>query len=268
MRRFETVHKSDHHQLRAVLTNQEPLQPVVDKVLADLNAQCDLPPMQYSIDWKNMSSDTLAYTYTYYWPTTAAWIPANEFEVYFNPRVLWWNGSCIQQPRHHFDLYTAVMHEVLHGVGFLSTIDANKRSFPTNYDVLLKDAGGSKLVSSHGTFHGQFGQSVYIRNIKIFNPSAFLPGSSLSHVDSSSKLMSWAQTNCQQYLDYSTKLILNEIGIDCNVSSTRTGRTDSSSAFIGVGAAIFVVIAIIAGVMACKGNKGRKKRPLKEPLLT
>lgn len=268
MRRFVSVHKTTFHGLGAVLQNTENLEPVVHEFLSELRSSCAaVPEYEFSIQWANMSSDTLAYTYTYYVPTANYWTPANVFEVYFNPRVPWSNGTCSEAASQHYDLKTAVMHEVLHGLGFLSTVASDKTSFPTNYDILLRDAHGSRIVNENGVFEGNFGQSVYINNVRMFNPGTFNEGSSLSHVHASSRLMSYAQTECQQYLDYNSKVILNELGYQCGQEvQTRVGKSDSSPMVIGI--VLGVVVLILVVVVATTCGKGRKKRDLQTPLLT
>lgn len=268
MRRFETIHKSPYNGLRATMTNKENLQPAIDQFLNELKSTCDnLPDMEFSVEWSNMSTSTLAYTYTYFVPSLGHWKPANRFEVYFNPNAPWSNGTCGEMHPHHFDLKTAVMHEVLHGMGFLSTISANKLSYPTNYDLLLKNSGGSSLVSKNGQFNGHFGQPVYIENIRMYNPNTFESGSSFSHVHQTSRLMSWAQSACQQHLDYNTKVIMNQLGYGClaNGSLSRVTSGDSSGMIIGIAIGIVVLVGALVAAMTCKSKPTKE---INKPLLS
>lgn len=267
MRRFLSVHKSQVRGLGAVLHNNEDLEPEVNAFLEEIRSTCaSVPQFDFSIRWENMSSDILAYTYTYYTPSASYWVPANVFEIYFNPKVPWSNGTCAEAPWRHYDLKTTVMHEVLHGLGFLSTVGSDKTSFPTNYDLMLKDAHGSTLVNNAGIFDGSFGQSVYIDNVRIYNPSVFNSGSSLSHVHASSRLMSYAQTECQQHLDFDTRVILNRLGYQCDQGAKRLqGSTNSTGMIVAVIGGVAAVIAIVVAAIACRGNK--KESELKTPLL-
>lgn len=282
MRRFETIHKTPYTDLlrsgrfrsnsEGRMANVEDLQPAVSGFLSELRNACtSVPELDFTIDWETMSSNTLAYTYTYFTPSSGGvYVPANRFEVYFNPNVPWWNGTCNEIPSGHFDLKTAVMHEVLHGVGFLSTIGSDKVAFPTNYDILLKSASGLSLVSSSGTYKGEMGQPIYIRDLRVYNPQYFEPGSSFSHVNQPSRLMSWSQSACQQHLDFDSKLILNELGYDClpgvRVTTGNNGGGDGSGMLIGIAIGVVALIGIVIGAISCTKNTKRKKE-IEKPLL-
>ena len=121
-----------------------------------------VPQFDFSIRWGNMSSDippilTLIITFPSYW------FP-NVFEIYFNQKLLvQWNSEA---PWRHYDLKTTSCMKFCTDSGFYRPC-SYKTSFPTNYDLMLKDAHGSTLVNSAGIFDGSFGQSVYIDNVRI-----------------------------------------------------------------------------------------------------
>lgn len=265
MRRFETIHKVPSHGLKSSIPSTIDLQPYVVASINELQSVCtNIPSMDYTIQWSNMSHDTLAYTYTWYQWDSSVWVSANRFEVHFNPHKQWWNGTCSELPPNHYDLKSAIMHEILHGIGYVSTIDSTKNAWPTNYDRMIKNSAGLTLVTTNGQYTGQFGSPVYIDSIRMYNPSTFNSGSSFSHVHRSSKLMSWYQSGCYRHFDHDTKIILNRLGYGCG-ASTKIGGGGSGMAIVGVIAGIVVVIGIVVGVLV--GSKsGRKKREL-EPLL-
>lgn len=269
MRRFETVHKIPSHGLKSSIPNTIDLKPYVAASIKELQSVCtNIPSMDYTIQWSNLSHDTLAYTYTWYQRDSSVWTPANQFEVHFNPHELWWNGTCSELPSNHYDLKSAMMHEILHGIGYLSTIDSTKSAWPTNYDRMIKNTAGQTLVTTSGQYTGQFGSPVYIDNIRMYNPSTFDSGSSFSHVHPSSKLMSWYQSGCYRHLDHDTKIILNRLGYGCQINavgSAGTGGGGSGMMIVGVVAGIVVVIGIVVGVLV-GSQSGRKNREL-EPLL-
>ena len=73
------------------------LDPMAGDFIAQLRTECtNMPAINYLAQWANMSSSTLAYTYTYFTqsgsPTTtvtgSVWLPANQFEAYFNPALV------------------------------------------------------------------------------------------------------------------------------------------------------------------------------------
>ena len=160
------------------------------------------------------------------------------------------------------------MHEILHGIGYVSTIDSTKSAWPTNYDRMIKNTAGQTQVTVSGQYTGQFGSPVYIDSVRMYNPSTFDSGSSFSHVHPSSKLMSWYQSGCYRHLDHDTKIIPNRLGYGCQidaVGSAGTGGKGSGMMIVGVIVGIVVVIGIVVGVLV-SSQSGRKKREL-EPLL-
>lgn len=271
MRRFETIHKIPSHGLKSSLPNTIDLQPYVAASIEELRSVCtNIPSMDYTVQWSNMSHDTLAYTYTWYQWDSTVWVPGNQFEIHFNPHEQWWNGTCSELPSNHYDLKSTVMHEILHGIGYVSTIDGSKNAWPTNYDRMIQNAAGQTLVTLDGQYTGEFGTSIYISNIRMYNPSTFDSGSSFGHVHPSSKLMSWYQSGCFRQLDRDTKIILNRLGYGCQVGVSDSGGGGGGGgggmAIIGVVAGIIVVIGVVVGVLVAS-QSGRKKREF-EPLLT
>lgn len=270
MRRFEIIYKTPPHKLTRSLTTTVDLEPYVNAYLQQLYSTCSgLPTVKADVSWANMTQDTLAYTYTYFRPQDSIWVPANEFEIYFNPHVQWWNGTCANKPSSHYDLQSAIMHEILHGIGYLSTIGPDKMAYPTNFDRMIQDSTGNAMVQTSGQYTGEFGQQVFVQGIQIYNPNSFESGSSFSHMHQSSRLMSWYQNSCHRDIRQDTKTILNGLGYNCGntpiTSHSGGGGGGSSMGIIGAVGGIVVIIAVVLGVVLSKSS-GRKKRNL-EPLL-
>ena len=267
MRRFDTVHRIPTRGLGATHTHEHiDLQSMATQAWNNIVAECpNIPPPQYTIQWKNMSHGQLGYASTYFQRQHDVWVPAYEFEIYLNPHVSWWSGSCTTMPSNHYDLNTVVMHEILHGIGFLSTVTKDKTAFPSNFDRLIRDVNGHALVDTGGTFHGDFGQSVYIDTVRLYNPSLFDEGSSLSHVHRSAKVMSWYQSSCHRHLDTHTKRVLNQIDAGCSLENKNTQEPLDVDAIVWLVIAAGVVVTILV-MSICLCKQGRKKREF-PPLL-
>ncbi|MVO10785.1 T9SS type A sorting domain-containing protein [Flavobacterium sp. TP390] len=135
--------------------------------------------------------------------------------------VIWNTNLGINAPTSQYDLYTVVLHEVTHALGFTSLINANGQSvfgtgynYFSRYDSLLKNNGGTqKIITNNGTcslynysFNSSLNTSILHPNtsscvtdqttcstaIKFFGPTnttpvytsnCFEPGSSLSHFE-------------------------------------------------------------------------------------
>jgi hypothetical protein len=151
--------------LRSSISNEDTdLTPFVDDTVAELRSSCaNMPPLDYSVSWtEKLSSNTLARTWTYLRWGVDSWVPSNTFKIEFNPRFRWWNGPCGTKPGSHYDLKSTMIHEVLHGIGYMSTIDSDKSAWPTNFDLLLRDNTGDRVVKD-GRYTGNMGDPQYIQ---------------------------------------------------------------------------------------------------------
>jgi hypothetical protein len=163
-----------------------------------------------------------------------------------------------------------MIHEVLHGVGYMSTIDSNKTAWPSQFDLLLHDGTGERVVKD-GHYTGNLGDRVYIDQIQMYNPRQYNSGSSFSHEDSSGFLMSHTQTRCTPHFDKNSRIILNRLGYGCSLNSTSfeaINDNTTTTLYIGSGAGFLLVLMIGVVLCLCSNSKGRKKRNLeKQPLL-
>ena len=271
MRRFKIDYIVPDHGLRSTLSNEDTdLKPFIDESVSELRNVCrNLPELDYSVSWDELSSNTLATTWTYFRWGGESWVPSNSFTVQFNPRFQWWDGPCSSKPSSHYDLKSTMIHEVLHGVGYMSTIDSDKSAWPSNFDLLLRDSKGSKVIKD-GHYTGSLGDRVYIDHIRMYNPSQYNSGSSFSHEHRDGLLMSHAQTRCTPHLDKNSIVILNRLGYDCSYNFTSTEDTDSQSndimLYVGIGISVLFLLGLV--ICLCSKKKGRKPRKLEEqPLL-
>jgi len=268
MREFRIDNTVKSHGLtHSISTTNTDLKPYVESFIVELHQLCGkIPVLDYSVEWGVLPATVLASTWTSYRSANNMWVPSNSFKIVFNPRFRWWDGTCSSKPAGHYDLKSTVMHEVLHGLGYVSTISRDKTAWPSKFDLLLRDSAGSMAVVG-GNFVGNFGDKLYIEHVRMYNPSTYNSGSSFSHEHKSALLMSHSQTKCRQQLDQNTAIILNHFGYQCSVNATRLSidATISPVVFYVIGAfAAFVLFVCI-----CKSRTGRKKRDLSlQPLLS
>jgi len=119
----------------------------------------------------------------------------------------WYNDAAPETPPNRFDLFTALLHELTHGLGLLSVTDRDGSSLLTEgnpgvytrWDQLMATPAGSPvfdattlLIGPTQNFVGNSGGIVLtgadMRNVyggggpPIFTPTEFVAGSSLSHL--------------------------------------------------------------------------------------
>lgn len=271
MREFKIDYRVEAHGLTRSISNMETdLKLYVESFISELHEKCvQVPPLDFSVEWGELSSTVLASTSTYFRQMIDVWVPSNSFKIVFNPRFQWWDGTCSSKPGSHYDLKSTIMHEVLHGLGYMSTISEDKRAWPSNFDLLLRDSAGEMVVSG-GHYLGNMGDNVYIDHVRLYNPTMYNSGSSFSHEYNGAHLMSHSQTTCHRHLDQNTLIVLNHLGYQCLLNKTpihpEEATKEGVNVFFYIGGAIVVVIVVI--VCVYKYSTGRKKRVLiKQPLL-
>jgi len=272
MRRFKIDYIVPEHGLRSSISSNEytNLNPFIEETVAELREVCvKLPSLDYSVSWGDLSSNTLATTWIYFHLKSDYWVPSNSFDIVFNKRFQWWNGPCSSKNPSHYDLKSTMIHEVLHGIGYMSTIDSNKTALPSNFDLLLHDGSGSNVVKD-GHYTGSLGDPVYIDHIRMYNPIQYNRGSSFMHEHSDGLLMSHSQTRCTQHLDKNSITILNHLGYGCssnNIITTREQHNGSDTMLLYVG---FFVVIFVGIVICICNNKSKLRKPRKleeQPLL-
>lgn len=129
------------------------------------------------------------------------------------------DGTC--QPGYRYDLRTVLRHEIAHGIGVSSSIAPGSvgyyygsECYPTMFDTLIEDENNQKVVSACSHSH-TFGEKAYVDGIRLYSPSTYNKGSSLSHTHEDG-LMWYAiyPMECHPY-DDNTIALLNAIGANC-----------------------------------------------------
>jgi len=118
-----------------------------------------------------------------------------------------WNYTSTGLSANQFDFVTVILHEILHGLGFTaggnvtgntgSLVLSSQNPLPTAYNSYLENAAGQNLIETYEDGSVQLGTQLRSNNLytkppsfivndtraKIFAPSVFSQGSSLSHLD-------------------------------------------------------------------------------------
>lgn len=125
----------------------------------------------------------------------------------FNSSMRWHYGSAESIPSGTYDFTTIVLHELGHGLGFISTMTASNmegsygdgESLKSVYDIYLENEKGENLVDT--TFYKNNSLNLYNTLVsnnlyfeksgqddrpKIYAPATYSRGSSISHLDDNS----------------------------------------------------------------------------------
>lgn len=104
-------------------------------------------------------------------------------------------------PGTDFDFVTVTIHELCHGLGFISSFTSSGTygSFPNIFDRFLVDSTGTQLITKAASANNVTGNNVFwnglrgrymynvnfgrTNNVPMFAPTPFEDGSSLSHLD-------------------------------------------------------------------------------------
>ena len=269
MKTLKTIHKIPKHGLLAShkLSNTLPisiLSTESSNVISEIRSICPNLPLSTKADirWNNeIPSNVLAWTYTNYKKEGDIWVSSNQFEIEFNPHFNWHiDDSCSNIPSTHYDLKTAMIHEILHGIGFSSTIGENKYAYPSKYDTFLKTEDGQNAIVDN-KFMGNFGDNIYIEHIQMYNPSPYSSGSSFSHVSTNGNIMSWSQDACHREIGSSTKHILSRLGYGCEKIITDNNFVESNNVLlISVISGGILALCILIFICKCCDSRKRKSR--------
>jgi len=102
---------------------------------------------------------------------------------------------------YRYDLRTVLRHEMIHGLGVGSSITKNGvwrvgynfegNCYPTKYDTLIKDYSGNNVVEGCTLKQELDDTRLYVNGVRLYNPSTFSQGSSISHHTYPDELMFW-----------------------------------------------------------------------------
>lgn len=130
-----------------------------------------------------------------------------DIEVFINSKINWHCDTITDVPKNSYDLYTVVLHELVHGLGFIGNFfmqnsELRIDGFPTIFDSFISDSSHHSLVelsniiladslkkivtSSYLYWNGAYGRTLLGENPKLYAPAQFDPGSSIYHLDTDS----------------------------------------------------------------------------------
>lgn len=254
------------------------LRRVADQVYARMRQSCAaIPPAHYTVDLNpDIGSHTLAYASANLMLVDELWVPAAatgysgiHFMIRVNPTPPnnWWIGDCASIPDYRFDLQTVLMHEFLHGLGIFSLVQhdytAGWSGYPSVFDNAMRDVTNQSVVYN-GTFHALFGDPVHIRNVSIYNPSLFQPGSSLSHYTSEGVMrhaMHWSE--CVRTLDNDVRTLLRVVGFNCSaVAESSEDPFNVESFWIEALIVVGVILLLAICSQLCRSKKINSYMPI------
>ncbi|MGC1392348.1 MAG: T9SS type A sorting domain-containing protein [Bacteroidales bacterium] len=141
-----------------------------------------------------------------------------DISLAVNSSINWYMGTDGQTPTQKYDLVTVILHEMCHGLGFFDSFSSDGTlgsygigSVPMIYDTFVENYDGnrltdtmkfrnystaleSQLIGNQLYFNGpllkKYSTSVNYLNLraKLYAPSTWDPGSSISHLDESATL--------------------------------------------------------------------------------
>jgi len=135
-----------------------------------------------------------------------------DIQLTINSSINWYLGTDAKPPVQKYDLITVVLHEICHGLGFFDSMDTNGTtgiygigSLPMIYDTFIENSDGLRLTDTlftnpSASLYSQLtGSQLYfngplLKNFtsgsraKIYAPSTFDKGSSISHLEEKKSL--------------------------------------------------------------------------------
>lgn len=200
---------------------------------------------------------------------------ATKFDMHitYNSSFNWYYGTDGNTPSTQMDLLTVVLHEIGHGLSFSGSMSSSSgqgswgsgSGFPFIWDTFLKDGSGNDIINTAvygnpstalGTaltsndvwFHGTNAMAANGgQRVKIYAPSTWSSGSSLSHLDyttfnnTADQLMVYAVSNGEAVHDPGVVAmgILKDLGwptpsaTTCTYTIAPTSQTFTSSGGTG-----------------------------------
>ena len=233
--------------------NEQQLSDAAKDVFTRLRNDCPaIPNASYTIHYDTHMTG-LAYATAWFYDTHPviqdASYPGHDFEIAINPNVQWYNGPCSSLPPNTYDLQTTLLHEMIHGVGIISSIRADKSVLPTSYDLQLRDRENQQVVDSF--FDGAFGQSLHVKHVDVFNPITFQSGSSFSHYTHDGVMSPGQHTSeCVRHIDDDVKRMLYAVGYGCAPSETSFNALPIILGVVGA-----IILAVVIAACACSKEK-------------
>ncbi len=177
-----------------------------------------------------------------------------------------WNNGLGAPGAGEFDLFSVALHEVTHAMGFSSLVDANGQSSISGgdpgvfgvFDSFLELGDGTDLFGPGGDFLGVpadlISNNVYFNGanamaanggapVQVYAPTTFASGSSISHLNDSNALMSFAIAPAVMRRAYSDI----ELGILADIGWSLASIPEPSSA------GFLLVLFGVCGL--CRRNK-------------
>lgn len=133
-------------------------------------------------------------------------------------------------PSNSYSLTSVLLHEVLHGMGIYSLIEAKKpgafRGYASVFDAQIARPTGEKLLPSQDVIYATTGEEIagqafQVAGNLLYNPLPYQSGSSLSHFGNNSGIM-YAQAStgeCNFALDVPEISALKSIGWNCSLAN-------------------------------------------------
>ncbi len=130
-----------------------------------------------------------------------------DIEIVFNSTVSWYLGTDGNTPGTRYDLVTVVIHEICHGLGFFDSMNTDGTlgwygagSIPVIYDTFVENlterrltdtlffenystALKNELTGGQLYFNGPLFRNLTGSRARLYAPSTWDPGSSVSHLD-------------------------------------------------------------------------------------
>lgn len=202
---------------REYLSNTD-LTKIVYEEWSNLHAACpsisDDPSINIYFDDSLVGTNVLAWaSQTLVLDIDLLWKPSlikpyfNGYDITIgvNPNIPngWFSNQDCSAIGYRYDLRTVLKHELIHGLSIASSLqhDGNTWSvghitsgacFPRFYDTRIKNELGESIVSGCSVPEDILGKDLYVGGVKLYNPSSFVPGSSLSHHDFPGHIMYYA----------------------------------------------------------------------------
>jgi hypothetical protein len=138
-----------------------------------------------------------------------------DMELRINRTMNWYTGTDGNTPVSQYDLITVALHEICHGLGYFDSMGTDDREgyygsgtaqLPMIYDTFIENVSGNRLTDTNKFLNPSsslrtemIGGSLWFNGpvlrkyfngarTKVYTPSTWDPGSSISHLDESTTL--------------------------------------------------------------------------------